>query len=399
MRAAAERPRVLCVDDDPQVLDGLVFSLRPRYLVFTASNGVEGLQRVDKDGPFAVVISDMQIPLLNGALFLAYVRQRAPDTVRVLLTGHAELEAAVAAINTGHVFRYLAKPCPAAQLITAVEAAVEQYRLVTSERVLLEQTLRGSIKALTDILALQNPLAFGRATRAKTHVSALANVIGLEERWPVEVAAMLCAIGTVTLAPETVEKLYEGRPLCLAEQAMVKRLPAVTEQLLANIPRLEPVREILAHLEIRFGGEAHGPAAGEALGRAGARQHLPLGARMLQLVLDYDALESQGLSRTAALDTLRARRGAHDAELLNSFATMLGSQERQAVIEEVQLAHLEPGMVLVQDVRTVTGMLLISRGYEVTASMIQRIDNVSRNSGIKEPLRVTMPLNRRRRSG
>jgi response regulator RpfG family c-di-GMP phosphodiesterase len=395
MQAAAHRPRVLCVDDDPMVLDGLALVLRSHFEIFTAECAEVGLQCVERNGPFAVVISDMHIPLMGGAVFLAHLHQRAPDTVRVLLTGDTELEAAVAAINTGHIFRYLAKPCPAKQLLLAVEAAIEQYRLVTAERVLLEQTLRGSIRTLTDILALQNPLAFGRATRAKIHVAALASLLHLDERWPVEVAAMLCSIGTVTLPHETVEKLYDGRPLTLAEQAMVKRLPAVTEQLLANIPRLEPVREILAHLEIRFAGEAHGPAMGEAL-TDGRRRQVPIGARILQLVLDYDALESQGLPRSVALDTLRARPGAHDPDLLNEFGKMLGSQARHAIIEELQLAHLEPGMVLVQDIRTMTGMLLISRGYEVTASMIERIDNVARNSGVKQPVRVMVPPHLRR---
>jgi response regulator RpfG family c-di-GMP phosphodiesterase len=395
-RAAAQRPRILCVDDEPQVLEGLALNLRRHYEVHLAGGGAEGLQRLEQDGPFAVVMSDMRMPGMTGAVFLAHVRLQSPDSVRLLLTGHADLDAAVTAINTGHIFRFLAKPCPTDQLLAAVEAAVDQYLLVNAERVLLEQTLRGSIKALTDILALQNPLAFGQATRAKTHVTALGRLLGLEELWPIEVAAMLCTIGTVTLAPETVEKLYEARPLTLAEQGMVKRLPAVTEQLLANIPRLEPVREILANLEIRFGGEAHGPATGGALATRRWGAPVPLGARILQLVLDYDALESQGLACTTALDTLRGRRGAHDPELLASFATMLGSQARQSVVEELYLAHLLPGMVFVQDVRTVSGILLISRGYEVTTSLLERIDNVSRNSGVKEPVRVMIPAGLKR---
>ena len=112
IRAAAQRPRVLCVDDEPQVLEGLALNLRRHYEVHVAGSGAEGLQRLEQDGPFAVVLSDMRMPGMTGAVFLAHVRQRAPDSVRLLLTGHAELDAAIAAINTGHIFRFLAKPCP-----------------------------------------------------------------------------------------------------------------------------------------------------------------------------------------------------------------------------------------------------------------------------------------------
>jgi response regulator RpfG family c-di-GMP phosphodiesterase len=380
--AVSAKPRVLCVDDEPQVLEGLILNLRRRFDVSTAPGGIQALSLLGAASEgFAVVISDMRMPQMNGAAFLSQVRQRWPDTVRMLLTGQSEIEAAILAVNEGQIFRFLSKPCPVDQLVAAVDAAVAQHRLITAERVLLEQTLHGSIKALTDILSLQSPLAFGRATRAKAHVAALMVQIAMSARWPVEVAAMLSPIGTVTLPQETVEKLYNGRALTLPEQAMVKRVPAVTEQLLANIPRLEPVREILTHLEARFDGEG------------GTRKgtDIPVGSRMLRIALDFDALESQGLLSSAGLETLRARKGVYDPELLVAFGTMLGQQQQQAVHRELKLALIRPGMVFMEDVRTSSGSLLIARGHEVTASLIERIRNFSRNDGIAEPLRVLVP--------
>jgi response regulator RpfG family c-di-GMP phosphodiesterase len=322
------------------------------------------------------------MPQMTGAVFLSLVRQKWPATTRMLLTGHSEIEAAITAVNEGQIFRFLNKPCPTDRLIEAVDAAVEQNRLINAEKVLLEQTLHGSIKALTDILSIQNPLVFGRATRAKAHVSALAGEIGLGERWAVEVAAMLSPIGTVTLPPETVEKLYEGKPLSPTEQTMVKRLPAVTEQLLANIPRLEPVREILTHKDLRYDGEGGSSKKGD---------DIPIGGRMLKIALDYDVLEAQGMSAGVALDTLRGRKGLYDPELLAHFASMLGGQQAQALIKELPLARLRAGMVFLEDVRTMSGGLLIAHGHEVTASLIERIRNFSRNVSVKEPLRVQVP--------
>jgi DNA-binding NtrC family response regulator len=114
----------------------------------TATSGKAGLERLSSDGPFAVVVSDMRMPEMNGAAFLAQVRERAPDTVRVLLTGQADLDSAIAAVNEGQIFRFLTKPCAPEMLISSLRAAEEQHRLITAERVLLEQTLHGAVKAL-----------------------------------------------------------------------------------------------------------------------------------------------------------------------------------------------------------------------------------------------------------
>src|SRR5918911_2964995 len=168
--------RVLCVDDEPNVLEGLRRTLGGHYRVRTAVGGAAGLEAIEREGPFAVVVSDLRMPEMDGVAFLSRVRQRSPDTVRVLLTGQADLDAAIAAVNEGHIFRFLSKPCAQPVLFQALAAAEEQYRLITAERVLLEQTLYGSIKALTDILALAVPSAFGRAVRAKAHLSELLTV-------------------------------------------------------------------------------------------------------------------------------------------------------------------------------------------------------------------------------
>ena len=105
------KPRLLCVDDEPNVLDALARQLRQRWDVVTATGGQSGLERLVRDGPFAVVMSDMRMPGMNGAAFLATARTVAKDTVRLLLTGQTEIAAAIAAVNEGHIFRFLTKPC------------------------------------------------------------------------------------------------------------------------------------------------------------------------------------------------------------------------------------------------------------------------------------------------
>jgi len=370
----ANRPRVLCVDDEPNVLQGFARQLRQQFSVSIAVGGAAGLELLARESPFAVVVSDMRMPGMDGATFLGRVREQAPDTTRVLLTGQADLEAAIAAVNQANIFRFLTKPCAPDVLCTALEAAAEQHRLVTAERVLLEETLRGSIAALTEVLALVNPAAFGRATRARRHVSRLADQLGIRECWQVEVGAMLSQLGCVTLPAETADKLYHGRPLADRERAMAGRLPAIAGQLLASIPRLDGIRDIILHQDTRF----------EAGGAAGGEQN-PEGARLLKVVLDFDALQAQGLPAGIALDAMRGRTGWYDPAVLEAFAALVGA-EGGAQVQEMRLREVRAGMRFAEDVRTRKGVLLIARGQEVTVGLLERIRNFSEHLGVKEPV-------------
>lgn len=376
-----ELPRILCVDDEPNVLAGLERQLRRSFAVTTAVGGSAGLAVLAEAPPFAVVISDMRMPDMNGAAFLSRVREMAPTTVRMLLTGQADLADTIRAVNEGNIFRFLSKPCPSETLAAALQAGVEQYRLVTAERELLEHTLHGTIKTLSEILGLANPAAFGRASRAKEQVGMLAAKLDLPNRWEVEVGALLSQIGCVTLPPSTAEKLYHGRDLSADEQAMTDQLPQLASQLLGNIPRLETVKEILTYQAKHFDG---GGLPKDAV--RGAR--IPVGARLLKIVLDFDALESREIAGRDALDILRGRSGWYDPELLQTFAELRGHAAGDGAVRELRLQDLRIGMIFAEDATTHKGVLLIARGQEVTASLLQRIRNFSANLGAREPVRM-----------
>jgi signal transduction histidine kinase len=141
VKPVESRPRLLCVDDEPNVLDGLKRVLRRHFDVTTASSGAEGLRRLVDEGPFTLVVSDFAMPGMNGAQFLTQVRHVAPDTVRLLLTGQATMDDTIAAVNDGNIFRFLKKPCAPRDLIRALDDAVEQARLVTGDQLLSERKL------------------------------------------------------------------------------------------------------------------------------------------------------------------------------------------------------------------------------------------------------------------
>lgn len=374
------RSRVLLVDDEPNVLEGLTLHLRRRYEVVTATNGMIALARMSSEQPFAAVISDMQMPGMDGATFLAGVKRLFPTTVRILLTGQANVGAAIAAINDGQVFRFLTKPCPPATLLSTVDAAVEQHDLLQSERVLLQQTLHGSVEALLEVLSLSNPTLFGWGESAKRLVGEMATFLQLDDVWMLELAAMFSQLGFVTLPADVAEKVHYGCPLNDAEMEMVARVPAVTDRLLAHIPRLAAIREILdvvAH-------ESHTTAPAVPV-----RPETRVRARVLSLATQFLQLEASGDSAAVALSKLRARAGKADATPLDALQALRCHDDAIEETREIPLSLLQSGMVLADDVRFVDGQLLAARGYVVTQSFVERCHN-ARAGSVVEPVRISL---------
>lgn len=129
---------ILLVDDERQVLEGLKLRLLRRFEVHTAGDGATALDVLRRNQGIVVVLSDLRMPGMSGVELLEQCRDVAPATVRMLLTGHADFESAIAAVNKGFVFRFLLKPCPPEVVDAAFDDAVEQYRIATADRDLLE---------------------------------------------------------------------------------------------------------------------------------------------------------------------------------------------------------------------------------------------------------------------
>jgi CheY-like chemotaxis protein len=365
--SAPDRPRLLFVDDEPAVLEALAVNFRRGFDVVTATSGDAGLEYLRAQSDFAVVISDMRMPKMDGTTFLALARDAAPDAVRILLTGHTDIEAAVRVVNHGQIFRFLTKPCSRETLRGAVDSAVIQHRLIAGERVLLEQTLRGSIKMLVDVLAIMSPAAFGRANQIKTRVLELAAQLGVLDSWQLEIAALASQLGHIVLPHGVCEKLEHRIALTPAEQDMVIRAPQMTEQLLANIPRLEAVRAILA---LHVHPPRRDPAADSTT------QLIELGAHLLRIAIDLEAVESMRRDGDeSAVGDLLIRTDLYDPEVLEAMEQLYSHHAPRMAVKTVSLDDLAAGMVLAEDVRLATGTLLVARGYEVTPSFIARIRN------------------------
>jgi response regulator RpfG family c-di-GMP phosphodiesterase len=252
---------------------------------------------------------------------------------------------------------------------------------MTAEKEVLGTTLRRTVEALTAILSLAQPAAFGRAIRVTRTVTELAEALEIEDAWELEVTAMLSHLGAVTLPPAVLTKLDAGRPLNEEEAEMVGRVPGISRDLVRTIPRLEGVAEAIGWHLARYDG------AGSGIG-VPRGENLPLAARVLRLAADFDAGMSQRPSVQATVSALRADAGAYDPRVLAALVTAHDVADTQASPRDVDVDDLAPGMVVFDDVYTTEGVLLISRGTEVTDALILRIENYARQKRVARRVRV-----------
>jgi CheY-like chemotaxis protein len=371
--------RVLFVDDEPNMLEGIRRTLRKQVEVVTAGSGADGLRLLSEEGPFALIISDMRMPLMNGAQFLAQARDQSPDTVRMILSGQSDLQATIAAVNEGHIYRFLNKPCSAEQLAKAVEDGLEQYRLVTVEKVLLGETLNGSIRMLIEILGMVRPAASSRAARLQQHVSDLTLKLKLVPRWQWSLAALVSQIGCVAFPPEILSKVEAGQGLSEEERNLYESHPEVTGKLLAAIPRLEDVAAIVtAQFDpIDWRGFA------DDVGTWNVRE---AGRLLLRTAFDFEQQITRGMTREAAVESLRTSKMAIPASVIGALATLPDTiQER---IVQIRVQDLAIGMLLDEDLLSPKGIRLVPAGQEVTRSLIVRLKSIAGGVGVAEPFRV-----------
>lgn len=376
--------KILFVDDDPNLLAGIKRSLHRQFAVTTAENADDGCRRLSNEGPFAVVVADMQMPGTNGIQFLRRAQDQSPDTVRLMLTGNADQKTAIEAVNQGHVFSFLTKPCPNEVLSTALKNALKQYHLVIAEKELLEKTLNGVIGVLTDVLAISDSTAFAHAQRLRDEMKTVAKWFNAQQPWELEVAAVLSQIGFVAVPPAVTAKAREGALLTGAEKDMLRRVPETGAAMIERIPRLEGVAHTIRYLKKNFDGTGlpHDSVSGEAI---------PISARILRVLSDLLERESPNGSRYEALQNLRQTSGIYDPAVLDAVASCFDiyvepSEERSR--RSLQLSELAIGSTLAQDVLTSDGTLLVLAGTRVTDPLIEKLKNFAEVSGIREPIYV-----------
>lgn len=379
--------RILLVDDEPAVFEGIRRLLRGRYDLHFAASGAEAIAKLAADGAFAVVCSDMRMPGMSGTELLAEVAKRHPDCVRMMLTGNADQTTAVDAINRGQIFSFLNKPVASEALAHAFDSALRLHDLRAAEKDVLERTLAGSLRTFVEILASTNSQVFARATRVRLLCRELAGPLGANA-WLLDMAAMLSPIGWATLPPELAEKLRLRRPLAPAERQLVAGLPATSARLIRNIPRLEPIADVVLYQRKGFDGSGH--PADDVAG-----ERLPYEARILKIAETLVDVMPDAPLTLEALDHLAARAAEFDPAMLVRIRALCAHRASDAtpaagaqLLALSRASALAVGDVVTDDILAADGQLVLGKGAPVTALMIERLRSFADVRGLQFPIRV-----------
>lgn len=380
------RDRVLFVDDEPNVLDGIRRQLRNRVELETATSAAAGLDLIKAQGPFAVVVSDMRMPEMDGARFLAKVNEIAPQTVRMVLSGQADLESTIAAVNEGRVFRFLLKPCNSETLFGVIRNGIEQYRLVNAEKHLLENTLNATVKVLFDVLGLINPVAQRRAAQIQRYAeSAASALVQLPNMWQYHLAAMISQLGCITLPQDTLARALGGQALSAEERRLYESHPQIAGKLLGTIPRLEAVAGMVA-------GQMQVPARDLVSGDPVSWDPQKIGAAILWAAVTFDRHVSSGRIPEQAAQLVNQAAPGLPPAITQAMVRTITDDSGLVMTRAVTLRELEIGMMIDADVMSARGTRLVPRGTELSSTIIERLRAVASGVGVAEPIRVSVKV-------
>ncbi len=403
---------LLFVDDEANILSSLKRLFRPfGYRIFTAESGAEGLEIMAREA-VDLVVSDMRMPEMNGAQFLEKVREKWPDTVRILLTGYAEIGSTIEAINKGQIYRYISKPWEDNDITLTIQHALQQKQL-EHEKLRLEELTRRqnaelkelnatledkvrarteevrqtmgflevahdklkksfitSIRVFSNLIEMRDANMVGHARRVADLARTIAQRMGLKdaEVQDVFVAGLLLDVGKIGLPDHLLDKPFAS--LTAEERSRVVKHPIKGQMALMALEQLQGAAQLIrSHCE-RFDGTGYPDRlAGLAI---------PPGARILAVANDYDAAQL-GMLLTRRLKPADAvafiREGAgkrYDPAVVDAFIrnSMDSGMETELALGSRQLV---PGMELLRDLVAKDGLLLLTKGTVLTGKMIEEI--------------------------
>jgi response regulator RpfG family c-di-GMP phosphodiesterase len=393
---------ILMVDDEPNILTAFKRQLRGDFEIETTHKPEIAVAYLKEGRKFSVIVADMHMPEMDGIAFLKEAEKLAPDSVRMMLTGNADQRTAVHAINEGHIFRFLNKPCTTATLTNALNAGLRQHELIRAEKELLSRTLNGGIKLLLDVIAILDPALMGETSSLRKPLQDLAKELGVPNLWATELALMLSAIGSVLLPPALNVKIQAKLPLTEKEAEIIADNPRKCRELIEHIPRLKAVAEIVFYSDQLYDGGGY-PGDGVS------GNDIPLGSRLIKTLKDYRSAEELSGDPVMAYEAMCQQKGVYDPQVLDALGVyykLTPELLQEAEAESTKVAkspaslektvmELRTGDLLSSDVSTSDGVLLVPAGREVTQALLGRICNYHSLVGVKEPIVVSLePLER-----
>jgi len=384
----AKLTSILLVDDEENLVTGLKRQLRGQFDIATATSGQAALDIISNHDEFAVVVSDMRMPEMDGVELLGRIKKLSPLTVRMMLTGNADQDTAVRAINSGNIFHFFNKPCDAETLSRGINEGITHYRLVTAEKELIETTLVGSIKQLTEVITLARPREAQRVEMMRRWARKVARKLNLEKSWELDLAVMLGRIGLVGIPAAVLEKMDHNRRLEPSEQQLYDNIPMISADIIGHVPRLENVAKAVRYQAKNYDGSGF-PEDGIA------GDDIPLAARILSVlngVIDITAGQDAG---DLGFAHLRSLEGKFDPTILELTEQVIAEMREETTSESGVWANeflpvklLRSGVTLADDLTFPDGHLILSKGTELSDAQVHRIKGIHATRKIAEPVNV-----------
>lgn len=413
----ANTPTLLFVDDEPGILSALRRLFRPHgYRILIANSGQEGLAILAQE-KVELIISDMRMPEMDGAQFLAQVRHRWPDIIRILLTGYADITSTIAAINEGQIWRYVAKPWDDNDIVLTVRDALERQRLASENTRLLALTehqnealrelntsleskvaerthelqqtmtfldlanrdLKRSflhvVKMLSAVMDLRSPEIGEHSRRVADQARAICQQMGMDDTGTqnVVLASLLHDIGKLAWPDKLLDKPLNA--MSAEERALVLKHPTVAQNLLMGVEALRDVALLIRHHHERYDGQGY---PDKLTGLA-----IPQGARIITVVNEYDAFQTGTMTskKLSAPETrafmLENRGKRYDPAVVDIFMELLNKGEKVTTEEiPLRIAQLRPGMALARNLTHADGYMLLPQGHVLDQHLIEQLHKV-----------------------
>ena len=362
--------KVLIVDDDPGVLDVLRYRHARDFPMDTVESASEALQWICEAGPYAVIVSDLRMPDMDGIELLSHVRTISPTTVRIALTCETDLPLIASAINNGNIYRFLSKPCSDTAFDATILAGIQRFRAEAEERNKLQLTLDASIRTLSDILVLVHPEVADLNQRIVFLSTEIARKLDVDDRWEIEAAAALSQLGCVSIPRETFQKACLGEELDRRERTRFDGHPVIASKLVSQIPQLNRVAQIILQQDF--------PASEE---------RVPLAAHILKVALHFAQTESTGEPVDSILDRLYSSPSCFDPAAVAALIAVL-DERCNFRIRKVSISGLQDEMVIARDVVSKQGALLVTRGTSVTEKIHSRLLELQKREVVQRSVYV-----------
>ncbi|MFZ5946756.1 MAG: HD domain-containing phosphohydrolase [Stygiobacter sp.] len=373
--------KIMLVDDEENVLNAYRRNIRGQFVMKLFNDPINALNSLKDDKEYSVVVSDFNMPGMKGLEFLKKFHEINPDTIKILLTGYADLQLVINAINEGYIFRFLTKPCESENLIGAIKQGINQFKLITAEKELLEKTLRGSVKVLIDILSVSNSAVFNRASLMRDLAKRIIKRLSITETWEIDIAILLSQIGCVGIPSEIVEKRIKGIPLDTKEEEIYYSHAEIGSMLLKNIPRLEKVSQAIS-LQFKS-SEVIDSAENNFI-----ESNVLFIAKLLRLLNDFFWIAERGIDHEKVINYLNEESYLYDALILGALEAEIKGAKQGYITLPKQLNELKEGMILAENLSDSNNYLLLPKGTVLSDIYIHKLITVSQVRQLPQQVKV-----------